>query len=444
MTYHLSNYQTPHPAAPDSQPETLGQRCVRHLRYVAAGYGPLIAVLACSPALFYYGIQPPVGSFTGLLSIDGPLPYSVQAVTGPDLPKLRAAQAAERRKTPTVVKGIYVSAAAAGSKQMFAGLVKLVDTTELNTLVIDVKTDKGQLAFKTTDPALAPYMNKYPSLGELKDFTAPLHEKGIYLIARQFVFQDPFYAQQNPDVAVLDKVTGKVWVDRKGVSWVDPASEKDWVYNVAVARAVLRGGFDEVQFDYIRFPTDGTLGTMQFRVWDGQTPKADVMEKFYSYLDKELRQRDGARISADLFGLVTWNHDTDMNIGQRLDKAVRHFDFISPMVYPSHYPPGFMGFANPADHPYEIVHESLVRAKQVTDPLEAEDQANAAAKRPYVPVATMRPWIQDFDIGADYTPAMIRAQMKATADAHGSGWLIWNARNSYTKEALDATMTETP
>jgi hypothetical protein len=444
MPYRLSDYQLRRRPLADQSPPTFRRRFMRGLRYIAASYGPLIAILASSPALFYYGVQSPDVGFTGLMSIDGPMPYAVQAVTGPDLPRLKAARLAQRLPTPAFVKGIYVSAAAAGSQQMFAGLVDLVDHTELNTLVIDVKTDKGQLAFKTEDPALAPYVAKYASLGDLKEFTQPLHEKGIYLIARQFVFQDPFYAQQNPDVAVLDKTTGKVWTDNKGVSWVDPASEKDWAYNVAVARAVLRGGFDEVQFDYIRFPTDGKLGTMQFRVWDGVTPKADVMEKFYTYLDRELRHKDGARISADLFGLVTWNHDTDMNIGQRLDKAVRHFDYISPMVYPSHYPPGFMDFKNPADHPYEIVHESLVRAKQVTDPLAAEDKLKAEAKQAYVPVATMRPWIQDFDLGADYTPAMVRAQMKATTDAKGSGWLIWNARNSYTKEALDATMTETP
>lgn len=411
---------------------------MKGLRYLAASYGPLIAVLAASPALFTFAVQPPTDGFTGLLSIDGPMPMAVRAVAGPDLPRLQAQLRETRRLTPRFVKGIYVSAAAAGSSKMFAGLVSLVDRTELNTMVIDIKAENGQLAFKTDDPALAPYVAKYTSLGRLEEFTKPLRDKGIYLVARQFIFQDPYYAEKNPDVAVQSKSspTVKLWRDRKGIPWVDPANEKAWAYNVAVARAALRGGFDEVQFDYIRFPTDGKLSDMKFPVWDGVTPKADVMEKFFAYIDRELRQRDGARLSVDLFGLVTWNHDNDMNIGQRLDKSVRHFDFISPMVYPSHYPRGFMDFANPADHPYEVVHESLMRAKQVTDPMEADDRAKAAAKQPFVPVATMRPWLQDFDIGADYTAEMIRAQMKATVDAGGSGWLLWNARNSYNEAAL--------
>jgi len=421
------------PPADAHPPTTFWGRVLHALRYAAAGYGPLIAVLASSPAIIYFSIQPSSGTFTGMLSVDGPLPAAVSAVTGPDEAK---ANPTPVHLTPTFVKGIYVSAAAAGSRQLFSGLVDLVDRTELNAMVIDVKMENGALAFATDDPDLQPYVTAHPSLGKLEDFTRPLREKGIYLIARLFVFQDPYYAEKHPENAVQDNVTGGLWRDRKGIPWVDPANEVAWRYTAEVARAVVRGGFDEVQFDYIRFPTDGQLSRMKFPVWDGDEPKAEVMGRFFSFLDSELRHHDRMRLSVDLFGLVTWHHETDLNIGQNLKTAVRHFNWISPMVYPSHYPPGFDGFANPAEHPYEIVFRSLERAKQVTDPLAAEDKKAAEAGQPFVPVAAMRPWIQDFDLGADYTPEMVRAQMKATEDAGAAGWLLWNARNSYTEGAL--------
>lgn len=421
-------YVTPH-----RSPTGFWQRLLHALRYVAAGYGPLIVVLASAPALIYYGIQPASGEFTGLLSVDGPLPAAVSYVTGPEIaPK----EVLPRRAAPKFVKGLYLSANGAASSKLLGDAVALADRTEINAFVVDVKDGVGALAFATDNPALRPYVMAKPLLGELEEFTKPLREKGIYLIARVFVFQDPYYAQQHPAVAVMDSATGKVWRDRKGVSWVDPASEEAWEYTVAVSREVVRRGFDEVQFDYVRFPTDGQLATMKFPVWDGVKPKVEVMADFYAHLDRELRTKSRIPISVDLFGMVTWHHDTDLNIGQRLDIALRRFNWISPMVYPSHYPNGFDGYANPAEHPYDIVYKSLTRSHAVTDPLSAEDAAKVAAKEPFVPVATMRPWIQDFDLGADYTAPMVRAQMKASEDAGATGWLLWNARNVYTADAL--------
>jgi hypothetical protein len=311
---------------------------------------------------------------------------------------------------------------------MFAGLVDLVDRTELNAMVIDVKDGTGELAFIPGDTSLNDHVAAHPELGHLKDFTAPLRAKGIYLIARIFVFQDPAYVKLHPEVAVKSKATGGIWRDRKGIPWVDAAHQEGWEYAAKIAREAYQGGFDEVQFDYIRFPTDGNMPDMKFPVYDaGTTTKAATMGKFFSYLDDELGGT-GVKTSVDLFGLVMWDHDYDLNIGQRLDVAAPHFDYISPMVYPSHYPKGFDGYANPADHPYDVIYKNLVRGQPVTETLR---KANPDAR-----IATIRPWIQDFNLGAFYSPAMIKAEMKAAVDGGASGWLLWNARNRYTEAAL--------
>lgn len=332
------------------------------------------------------------------------------------------------RPPPAFVKGIYISAAAAGSKKMFAGLVNLADRTEINSLVIDIKEGGGELAFIPDDPDLVPFASSRPSLGKISDFTAPLRAKGIYLIARLFVFQDPSLVAKRPEVAVKSKATGTVWRDRKGTPWIDAADQVAWDYTVKVAREAYLGGFDEVQLDYVRFPSDGVMSDIKYPVYDGKRPKAEVLGDFFAYFDDAFRST-GLVTSADLFGLVMWQHEYDLNIGQKLSTAAPHFDFISPMVYPSHYPPGFDGHPNPADFPYEVIYRNLVRGQPLLDGLKKAD--------PERRIASIRPWIQDFDLGADYDAAKVRAQMKAAVDGGASGWLIWNARNVYTEAALE-------
>jgi hypothetical protein len=334
------------------------------------------------------------------------------------------------------VRGIYVSSATAGTAKRFAQLTDLVDRTELNAMVIDVKDGRGALAFIPASAALAPFASENPELGALRDLTGPLHEKGIYLIARVFVFQDPWLVEKRPDLAVKRK-SGGIWRDRRGTPWLDPASREVWKYNAAIARDAYAGGFDEVQFDYIRFLSDGDMSAAAYPAYDGKTAKADVIRSFFGYMDAEVREKSGIPISADLFGLTMWAHDSDLNIGQKLDSAARHFDYVSPMVYPSHYPSGFEGFANPADHPYEVVHDNLVKGDEVFAAIRKDDLA-LREKNPglSLKIASVRPWLQDFDLGADYTPDMVRAQMKASVDGGASGWIFWNARNVYTESAF--------
>jgi hypothetical protein len=343
----------------------------------------------------------------------------------------------ERREinTPEYVKGIYVSAATAGYKSRFDELVSLVDQTELNSMVVDVKDQHGRLAFIPESESLSPYVSPIPELGQLKTFTAPLKDKNIYLIARIFVFQDQAFAEAHPELAV-SKPDGELWRDYRGIPWLDPAAKQVWRYNVLVAREAFAGGFDEVQFDYIRFPSDGNLKTMTFPFWDQQKTRVEVLTGFFVYLDRELRVKNDIPISADLFGMTMWQHDFDLNIGQKLINALPYFDFISPMVYPSHYPPGFNDYINPATQPYEVIYQNMIRGRQVKAKLENSATAVAADGATFPRAANFRPWIQDFDLGAVYTPEMVRAQMIATDNGGGSGWLLWNARNVYTVEAL--------
>ncbi|MFA6410485.1 MAG: putative glycoside hydrolase [Candidatus Buchananbacteria bacterium] len=318
-------------------------------------------------------------------------------------------------------KGIYLTAYTAGSKERRQALVDLINQTELNSIVIDVKDYSGKIFFAANMPLADKIDSKEIRIPDLAQWVPELKKQGIYTIARIAVFQDPYLAEKMPEVALKNK-EGGVWRDRKGLSWVDPTQKMVWDYNIDLAKEAIKLGFDEVNFDYIRFPTDGDIKQIVYANLDNATMegKSIAMAKFYKYLSQSLAFYP-VLTSADLFGMVLWRDD-GLNIGQRLQDAAPNFDYICPMVYPSHYPPDFQGFSNPADHPYEIVYESLIRAK--------DDLANSRAK--------LRPWLQDFDLGAEYTPEMIKLQTKATYDSNGFGWLLWNASNRYTAGGLES------
>ncbi|MBU0624780.1 putative glycoside hydrolase [Patescibacteria group bacterium] len=402
------------------------------LRQKSVRFGLLFVILAALPLAYYLIPETIPDKYRPLFVAEKPGAAAVRAVTGPGIwPEPREIH------IPKEVKGIYVSAATAGYKSRFNELITLVNQTELNAMVIDVKDHRGYLAFIPDSESLKAYTATIPELGALKDFTAPLKEQGIYLIARLFVFQDPAFAEAHPEWAVASS-GGGLWRDYRGTPWLDPASKNVWRYNVAVAREAFAGGFDEVQFDYIRFPSDGNLKTMVFPVWDGQKPRSEVMTDFFTYLDRELRVTVGMPISVDLFGLTMWQHEYDLNIGQKLVDALSRFDFISPMVYPSHYPAGFNGYANPADRPYDVVYQNLIRGQAAYELFRGSTPSTDSSVTAEIKLATFRPWIQDFDLGAVYTPEMVRAQITATRDGGGTGWLLWNARNVYTEAALES------
>ncbi|OHA33776.1 MAG: hypothetical protein A2928_02275 [Candidatus Taylorbacteria bacterium RIFCSPLOWO2_01_FULL_45_15b] len=323
-------------------------------------------------------------------------------------------------QTPEPLKGIYMTSWVAGTPRIRKDLVALVETTEINSIVIDIKDYTGKIAYKPNDFDLEARKTYEERITDLSAFIEELHTKNIYVIGRIAAFQDPAMIHNFPEEAVKRKSDGSVWKDYKGIAWMDPASETMWEYLVEIAEDAHAQGFDEINFDYIRFPSDGNMKDIAYPV-SGDRVKREVMSEFFAYVGRKLKESDMV-ISADLFGLTT-SASGDLNIGQVLEDALPHFDYVAPMVYPSHYPDGFNGFKNPADHPYEIIKFAMDEAVKKTE---------AASTT----ISKIRPWLQDFDLGADYGPEEVRAQIQATNDAGLTSWLLWSASNRYTKEAL--------
>ena len=310
----------------------------------------------------------------------------------------------------------------ASGKEMRNNLVKLIEETELNTLIIDIKDYSGKIVFSLgSNPQLKAFGSEEIRVKDLKEFIEELHKKNIYVMGRIAVFQDEYFVKHRPDLAVKNKLGTKVWKDRKGISWIDAGSREYWDYIILIAKESRAIGFDEINFDYIRFPSDGDMKDISFP-WSSTTPKHLVMRSFFEYIHDNL-QGTGLKTSADIFGMVTTATD-DMGIGQLFEDSLPYFDYIMPMVYPSHYPANFNGYKNPAAHPYEIIKISMQSAV---------DRAKQASTSP----AKLRPWLQDFDLGADYGPAEIKGQIKATYDVGLDSWALWSASNKYTRGGLE-------
>ncbi|MEA1929477.1 MAG: putative glycoside hydrolase [Patescibacteria group bacterium] len=353
--------------------------------------------------------------------------------------------------TPEAVKTIYMTQCVAGTPSFRADLVELIEETELNSVVIDIKDYTGGIAFSTEHPALVDYVSDHCGANDMEDFVAMLHNKGIYVIGRITVFQDPLYAAAHPELAVKRASDGGVWKDKKKLSFIDVGARPFWDYIIALAQESYALGFDELNFDYVRFPSDGNMKDIAFP-HSGNQGKAVVLEKFFTYLHGELRPDSGVAapdqvpvLSADLFGMTTTNTD-DLNIGQVLERALPYFDYIAPMVYPSHYPAGFNGWSNPNDHVYEVIKLSMDSAVRRTISATTTVLANTHQRigtstppiyrKPVYDPHKIRPWLQDFDYGGNYGPEEVRAQIQATYDSGLNSWMLWAPSNRYTKEAL--------
>ena len=325
-------------------------------------------------------------------------------------------------KTPNEVRGIYMTSWVASTNSIREGLVKLAKDTEINSIIIDIKDYTGKIAFLMKNPKVSEVGSSENRVKDMREFIKELHSQNIYVIGRIAVFQDPFLSSKRPDLAVKrsDGITN--WKDYKGALWLDPCSKEVWEYIIAIAREAESAGFDELNFDYIRFPSDGNMKDIKYPHCDATLAKPDLLENFFYNLKKGLNDLK-VPISADLFGMVATNYD-DLNIGQVLERAEPYFDYLSPMVYPSHYPNGYNGFVNPATKPYEVIKLSMDSAVK---------RLLTASSSPF----KLRPWLQDFDLGANYDAAMIRKEKQAVYDAGLNSWLLWSPSNKYTTGALD-------
>lgn len=355
-------------------------------------------------------------------------------------------------ETPHALKGIYMSQCVVGTPSFRDSLVKFIDETEVNAVVIDVKDFSGQIGFPTSDPMFEGASMQNCGARDMKVFLAMLHEKDIYAIARITVFQDPHYSSLHPDEAVQSASRpGEPWEDHKGLNFVDVSSQDFWDYIVTLSNEAVAIGFDELNYDYIRYPSDGPMKDAVYK----NPNRAEAIERFWKYLHAKM-EPTGVVTSADLFGLTSSN-TSDLGIGQQLERALPYFDYVMPMVYPSHYPDGFNGYADPNDYPYEIIKYEMDTAAAravatetkvmtlegmpimktevipatATTATTTREIATGFYTKPAFDATKIRPWLQDFDYGKEYLPSDILAQTQATYDAGLTSWIFWDPANRY-------------
>jgi hypothetical protein len=317
------------------------------------------------------------------------------------------------RALPDEIRGVHVTMALANLDGKLEEYVGMADQG-LNTLELDVKDENGEVAFRSPRAKLATRVGAAQRYYRPREAVKLARDHGLYLIGRVVVFEDPVLSTKRPAFAIR-RTGGGVWTTSAGLGWTNPYDERVWKYNVDVAEAAARAGFDEIMFDYVRFPSDGDLSAMVFK-HEVQEPKGETMARFVKYARDRLHPL-GVRVSAAVFGLAATR---DLGIGQRPRKLSRYLDAIYPMVYPSHYTPGEYNIDDPDGDPGRTVAFSL------------RDFREKLRGRP----ARVVPWLQDFSIQHTYTLPEIQAQVEAARRAKSAGYLLWNASGVYTDGGL--------
>jgi hypothetical protein len=320
---------------------------------------------------------------------------------------------------PFTPKALYLSVYGIGDRTLRGSALKLIEETELNALVIDVKGDRGIINYRSSVPLASEVgSQKIIIVKDIKNLIMSLKEKGIYTIARIVVFKDNPLALARPDLAVKTQ-EGEVWHDREGLAWVDPFRKEVWDYDINIAVEAAQSGFDEIQFDYVRFPD---MDGLKFSMPNTEENRVNAISDFLAEARRRLTPYN-VFLAADIFGYVFWNlNDTD--IGQRLEDVAPLLDYISPMLYPSGFHYGIPGYRNPVANPYEIVYLTLKNAQE----------------RTHLPSIRFRPWLQAFrDYAFDrrhFTGKEIREQIDAAEKFGSLGWMLWNPHNIYSRDGL--------
>lgn len=326
-----------------------------------------------------------------------------------------------------VVRALYVNRFKAQSSKRMAEYIKIADETEINALVIDMKDEFG-LNYKPSNPEFARNAGTSGVIRNLPALLDTLRAHKILPIARLVVFKDSVTARVHPEWTIR-KQDGSVWRDKKGLAWVNPYHHELWSYNIGLAEELVKMGFGEVQFDYIRFPEPYPSLPPQVFPDNKGVAKPDVLGAFLKEANARL-DKLGARTTADIFGLTT-TVGGPLEVGQWWEKISPNVDVVLPMVYPSHYPHGELGLARPNAEPYKVLNISLSRAKQ-------RDQKLGITKAEHV-----RPWLQAFTLGKPaYGAPEVEAQKKGAYDAGYDGWVLWSPGSKYTPflPALEKTL----
>jgi len=325
---------------------------------------------------------------------------------------------------PIEVKGVYLTGGSTKSSKLDK-LIELADTSEINTFVIDVKDDNGYLLFESETAArLNPEANNHVHIKDIEALMTRLKEHNIYLIARIVTFKSPIYARENPNQAIVYRSGGGLYSDRDGLVWASAHNRELWEYNVGVAKEAADLGFNEIQFDYVRFPAISNKERYDFRNPEGES-QVETIQNFLKYAYGELSPKH-VYVGADVFGWAA-TAINDVGIGQHWEAISNVVDYICPMVYPSHYGANNFGLAVPDAKPYETVLQSIKDAHKRNSNIETP--------------ALIRPWIQDFT--ATWVKGHIRyganeleLQIKALEEQGIDSYMVWNSGNSYSEDAL--------
>ena len=316
---------------------------------------------------------------------------------------------------PQEIRGVHVTMDLASLPGKIATYLAL-KPRGLNTLELDVKDETGTVGFVRGAPAIAVHDGAARPFYNARAVAREVHRAGVYLIGRVVTFEDPITSAAHPALAV-HRSDGSLWHTTGGLGWLNPYSHAAWTYDVDVAVAAAKAGFDEIQFDYVRFPSDGDVSIIRYPGAHPQPPEQTVAA-FLRYAASRLHPL-GVRVSADVFGLSATH---DLGIGQNPAQIGKVVDTIYPMTYPSHYRSGEFNLPDPNAAPRATVSDSL-----------ADFRTELAGTR-----ALLVPWLQDFSLGRTYRPADVAAQIAAARSFHTGGFMLWNAGGIYTTRELRA------
>jgi hypothetical protein len=333
--------------------------------------------------------------------------------------KIVAPKVQPRLAPPQTIRGVHVTMALASIPGKIDEYLQLPG---LNTIELDVKDENGEVAFVPSSVPLAKQVGAAKPYYKPRVLAKKIHARGVYLIGRVVVMEDPVLSEQRSDLAI-HRADGGRWLNHAGLGWVNPYDQRVWDYVVDIAESAARTGFDEIQFDYVRFPSDGDMEDV---VYPRKTSTAPgwVIAQFAQYATKRLKPL-GVRVSADVFGLSATR---DLGIGQIPRRLGRYFDAIYPMVYPSHYGSGQYNLDDPNANPGATVAYSLRDFNEQVGPTKAK----------------IIPWLQDFSLGRTYTMDDVQAQIDSARRAKTGGYLLWNAAGVYTPGAVEASRWNAP
>ncbi|MCK9453560.1 putative glycoside hydrolase [Sulfurimonas sp.] len=314
---------------------------------------------------------------------------------------------------PITVKALYLSFwRASNNSPRLKEILDIIEKTEINTIVVDVKNEYGSTSYKTSYEKANSYgAHEDRTNRDIAQFMELMKSKNIYTIARVVTFKDELQASNNPDYAIK-KEDGTLWRNHDNMAWVDPFDKRAHEYTISIAEDAAKVGFDEINFDYIRFPAKtGLLLSKE----NSEENRVEAIGEFLELAQNRLRKY-GVFISVDTYGNVCWE-DNDVGIGQKIESLSKYADYISPMLYPSGFSSGSFGFENPSEHPHTVIFRSI---KNIEDKIDSK---------------RLRPWLQSFKDYAhrkiEYSYFEINEQIRAAADANTSGWMLWSPSSRY-------------